>query len=711
MSKKEEILNQLEGLVRESGYWCALAIMVMTDLSVDVHKILEIDWRSRISFREFSLLYGLLVKQPFNRDVPDFETLNRHTNSTYTLLHQLHESYGEPFRDHMKSALETKEQQQVDVTAGENLKKIFGQGDWMTEPIFYGGYGAYGFQFLDMAKKRYKFDAEWLATKKHISVEAMAALASELMILQERKALEFPIPQNPTYEDACRKALSVLSFQSSELGSVNAETRRSFLDIFSLIPGGANKGFNYPGSYNQVESHPLIKLGDDEYFLPIWFNLAQSIYESPFYWMRSDSQYKEEAFRHRGETTEGICYDLLKNVCGPHKVFKDVKISRSKGKTVTDADVLALLGNKAIVVQAKSKKLTELARQGDEEKLKSDFKEGVQKAYEQGLACRGAILGDSVEFISDTGEKIQIHETVNDAYLLCVLSDEYPALIHQVEAYLSKKSSDPHPVVINLFDLEIITHYLNDPFELFYYVRQRTALANYFRGEEMSLLAQHLKHKLHPAPNVDFVYLDHSMAQLIDANYPVARGYQVKTEASEKLTHQWRNPGFETLLSHVKRAQHPGVTDGVFFLLDLSSDSADTLMSGIEKIKSKARERDRVQVFTMSLDQGNSGTSVVAIPRAQAGEIEQRTLAYAMARKYELRAERWLGIGCVIGSADTIDTVVYSSKPWEKDPALEEMADVLKSSGVPLNKEMKRIGRNDPCYCGSGKKYKKCHLK
>ncbi len=23
----------------------------------------------------------------------------------------------------------------------------------------------------------------------------------------------------------------------------------------------------------------------------------------------------------------------------------------------------------------------------------------------------------------------------------------------------------------------------------------------------------------------------------------------------------------------------------------------------------------------------------------------------------------------------------------------------------------KKIGRNDPCYCGSGKKYKQCHMK
>ncbi len=29
---------------------------------------------------------------------------------------------------------------------------------------------------------------------------------------------------------------------------------------------------------------------------------------------------------------------------------------------------------------------------------------------------------------------------------------------------------------------------------------------------------------------------------------------------------------------------------------------------------------------------------------------------------------------------------------------------------VPRTPTGEKIGRNDPCYCGSGKKYKKCHL-
>ncbi|MCK5396170.1 MAG: SEC-C domain-containing protein, partial [Gammaproteobacteria bacterium] len=29
----------------------------------------------------------------------------------------------------------------------------------------------------------------------------------------------------------------------------------------------------------------------------------------------------------------------------------------------------------------------------------------------------------------------------------------------------------------------------------------------------------------------------------------------------------------------------------------------------------------------------------------------------------------------------------------------------------PYQREQKKIGRNEPCYCGSGKKYKQCHGK
>jgi uncharacterized protein YecA (UPF0149 family) len=58
--------------------------------------------------------------------------------------------------------------------------------------------------------------------------------------------------------------------------------------------------------------------------------------------------------------------------------------------------------------------------------------------------------------------------------------------------------------------------------------------------------------------------------------------------------------------------------------------------------------------------------------------------------------------------------------PWQQDDALDEASAgmkplqpirVLRKLGRQRNPIQKRkLGRNDPCHCGSGRKYKKCHL-
>jgi len=35
--------------------------------------------------------------------------------------------------------------------------------------------------------------------------------------------------------------------------------------------------------------------------------------------------------------------------------------------------------------------------------------------------------------------------------------------------------------------------------------------------------------------------------------------------------------------------------------------------------------------------------------------------------------------------------------------------DHIHSSSEPYRREAPKLGRNDPCFCGSGKKFKKCH--
>jgi preprotein translocase subunit SecA len=38
-------------------------------------------------------------------------------------------------------------------------------------------------------------------------------------------------------------------------------------------------------------------------------------------------------------------------------------------------------------------------------------------------------------------------------------------------------------------------------------------------------------------------------------------------------------------------------------------------------------------------------------------------------------------------------------------------AEEIKNSNVPYVRQQRKVGRNEPCPCGSGKKYKQCHGK
>ena len=61
-------------------------------------------------------------------------------------------------------------------------------------------------------------------------------------------------------------------------------------------------------------------------------------------------------------------------------------------------------------------------------------------------------------------------------------------------------------------------------------------------------------------------------------------------------------------------------------------------------------------------------------------------------------------------TAPAVENVQYRHAGYDEAPATDE-AEEGKSKERPFVREMGKIGRNDPCPCGSGKKYKQCHGK
>src|SRR5690606_31057606 len=99
-------------------------------------------------------------------------------------------------------------------------------------------------------------------------------------------------------------------------------------------------------------------------------------------------------------------------------------------------DVLVLWGDRAIIVQAKSKRLTVPARKGNDQAIRDDFKKSVQDAYDQGIDCARLLGAQGSRLVQDDGTDVDLPDEVKEILILCVVSDHYPALTFQARQFL-----------------------------------------------------------------------------------------------------------------------------------------------------------------------------------------------------------------------------------------------------------------------------------
>jgi HEAT repeat protein len=88
-------------------------------------------------------------------------------------------------------------------------------------------------------------------------------------------------------------------------------------------------------------------------------------------------------------------------------------------------------------------------------------------------------------------------------------------------------------------------------------------------------------------------------------------------------------------------------------------------------------------------------------PEMEQWRAEVQTASYGLARR-----ERFLGkLGMTVEQADTMKRLIEQLAEQREEPARSYESP---AALVPIRRDTPKIGRNDPCPCGSGKKYKKC---
>lgn len=381
-----EVFAELAELARSEGYVHAIAHICVRDNLItyvdglkasDLQKLYR---RDRLIRTEITTLLGLLVRGPIDVALPSSEVVEGYVARTDALMEVLHTAIGSPMFDMMRAAKKSGD-------AGDEWR-----GEVMREPIFYSGESAFQFQYRDLAMEKYGRDDPWLERSKGFSIGEARDVAEVMCTLLVEKVTQLHAEMKSS-GTAPATWLSAFEQHPDEIAArvnVPADRVRAFLAAFTMR--GDNAQFHSPSDFNAPAESPFLPIGGERVLLFQSYSIYEAIYDSPFYWMMGDDAYRPTASNNRGDFTEAFATRRLEHVFGREHVHPNVNMLRGKKKIACEVDILVVFGDRLIVVQAKSKKLTLEARRGNDGQLRKDFAGAIQDSYNQAHLCADEII-------------------------------------------------------------------------------------------------------------------------------------------------------------------------------------------------------------------------------------------------------------------------------------------------------------------------------
>ena len=676
MRSEQAIFDDLAALCVSKGFLHAIAFLCWRDNVVRLggelvaEDISETPTPSGLIRTEVTTLIGLMMRGPIDFALPVPEVLSQYLERSEQLLAELHKAMLQP----ALGALQR--ESGANATGGVNP---FSSGKILREAIFYGAESAYPFQYCDLAPRKYEADAQWLLRNKGLDVQVGPQLCRGIgELLSERlTSVTNGLSALPPSEWTVLPGFAFFCEELAARTGLSIGVVRAFLDALTLPPTERNATFTSVGDFNAAYTYPLIRKDTTEYVLLQYFGLVEAFYDAPFYWMNDDTQYTATASNHRGGFVEAFSAERLATVFGEHRVYRNVEMKRSKKHTLAEIDVLVIFGNRAIVVQAKSKRLTLLARKGNDRALQEDFKSAVQDAVDQCMKCAQLLNSTSVVLESRTGGKIALKEQLRAIFPITVVADHYPALAFQARQFLRAETAEgiAAPLVTDVFALDAITEMLKSPLRFLSYIGCRARYgAKLTASHESMLLSYHLKKNLWLEPNVGMLWIQDDVSADLDAAMYVRREGLPGADTPDGILTRFDGTLFERIIREIENVPEGSAMGLGLILLELSEDAAKAVDGcATEILKRTVADGGRHHA---SIYISTAATGLTFHSRTEwAPESARGLVSHCGLRKYLQKAERWFGVA--LRQDGALACVVEVGGEWKRNPELEKVLEKM----------------------------------
>ena len=247
----------------------------------------------------------------------------------------------------------------------------------------------------------------------------------------------------------------------------------AMLDHMS-VDFGCQPDFRMPFDDNQARRHPLIRMPQGEYFVAVPWSVAHGLHDWLQGYFRANpaSELANKHPRHRSKAAERSVRTSLESVFGKHAVFTNQYYESSNGPGEIDCLVA---GSTPIIVEVKSRALTNQGRRGLRDRIETVAEDIVGKSFQQTRRARDYIIEDGGRCFADRQGRPPnrlLNDDVTDPVEIVVTLERMDPLMTSA-GKLADSDRLRSVWVTNLADFLMVRDILGDPASFLHYARTR----------------------------------------------------------------------------------------------------------------------------------------------------------------------------------------------------------------------------------------------
>lgn len=270
------------------------------------------------------------------------------------------------------------------------------------------------------------------------------------------------------------------------------------------------------------------------------------------------------------------------------------------------------------------------------------------------------------------------------------------------------------PLVMDVFSLDVMTEMLDSPLHFMNYINKRVLYhERIFAERELTILSYHLTHNLwlEDDDESSHISLSDDLAVDLDIAMLARRDNAPASDTPKGILTEYKNTFFDFIIKDIERMENPSTIELGFFLLSISGDTIDYLNNGIQKLLTLHSHDNKHHDLSIILSNNQAGLTIHCNPY-KGSDAAAFLEKHCEIKKYQSKSNLWFGLS-INPNNGKVRFGCNLNYQWQSSEQMEIIAkSFLSPKSIEFNKNIygKKIGRNEKCPCGSGKKYKKCCL-